>query len=57
LYRRISGQGKSILIENMLRDDAVGKKVEALIPLVIRVILEEKATCGSRCKLVAEVLG
>jgi hypothetical protein len=47
-----ANKGKSILIEdNMSRDDLVGEKIEATIPLVIRVI-EEKAASGLGCKFV-----
>lgn len=33
-------------------DDAVGAKIEAPVPLVIRGVPEEKAARGSRCKFV-----
>jgi hypothetical protein len=47
-----ANKGKSILIEdNMSRDDLVGEKIEATIPLVIRVI-EKKAARGLGCKFV-----
>jgi hypothetical protein len=46
---------KSILVENMLRDDdALGEKIEVPTPIQIRGIPEEKAVGGSGRKFVGE---